>query len=54
MKCDGLHPIISGADYAATELDDLNNRTEREISQLEELGTQCARALRNLSVNRKE
>ncbi len=53
MKANGLHPIISGADLAANELDDLSNHTEREITQLEELATQCARALRNLSVNRK-
>ncbi len=53
MKANGLHPIISGADLAANELDDLSNHSEREITQLEELATQCARALRNLSVNRK-
>jgi hypothetical protein len=48
-----LHPIVSGAEFAARELDDLANRTEREITQLEELATQCSRALRNLSVNRE-
>jgi glutamine synthetase len=53
VKANGLHPIVSGAEFAARELDDLVNRTEREITQLEELATQCSRALRNLSVNRK-
>jgi uncharacterized tellurite resistance protein B-like protein len=48
-----LHPIVNGAEFAARELDDLANRTEREITQLEELATQCSRALRNLSVNRE-
>lgn len=28
-------------------------KTDKEITQLEELGTQCCRALRNLTVNRK-
>ena len=53
MKVNGLEPIIAGAQLSARELDDLSNRSEREISQLEELATQCSRALRNLSVNRK-
>jgi hypothetical protein len=53
VRVRGLEPIISGAQYAARELDDLSARSEREINQLEELATQCSRALRNLSVNRK-
>ncbi len=53
MKLNGLQPIVSGTELAAEELDDLSTRSEREISQLEELATQCSRALRNLSVNRK-
>ena len=53
VKLNGLQPIVSGTELAAEELDDLSTRSEREISQLEELATQCSRALRNLSVNRK-
>jgi hypothetical protein len=53
VKLGGVLPIVSGAEYAAECLQDGNSRTEKESIQLEELATQCCRALRNLSVNRK-
>lgn len=38
---------------AADGLDSIAGKHDKEIGLLEELATQCARALRNLSVNRK-
>eukprot|EP01033_Poteriospumella_lacustris_P003129 gene3129-2302_t len=47
----GVDPIVQGAELAADGLYNPGARTEKEITQLEELATQCCRALRNLSVN---
>jgi hypothetical protein len=47
-----VDPIVQGAELAADGLYNPGARTEKEITQLEELATQCCRALRNLSVNR--
>lgn len=54
VRVNGLQPIINGAAIAAESLNAYGtNKTDKELSQLEELATQCSRALRNLSVNRK-
>lgn len=53
VRLNGLEPIVGGAALAADGLDNLMGKTDKEISLLEELATQCARALRNLSVNGK-
>jgi hypothetical protein len=48
----GVEPIISGANLAADGLFcSFHGKSERELTQLEELATQCCRAMRNLSVN---
>lgn len=44
---------MAGAVVAAEGLELGDCKSDKELSLLEELGTQCARALRNLSVNRK-
>lgn len=52
VRVGGLDPICEGCAMAANGLSgSLATRHEREIQHLEELATQCARALRNLSVN---
>lgn len=53
VRMGGLDPIVEGCATAAAALTSpsLSSRNEREIGHLEELATQCARALRNLSVN---
>lgn len=51
VRCQGLDPIVMGMVLAADGLSNLDGKKEKEVSLLEELGTQCARALRNLSVN---
>lgn len=51
VNLNGLDPIVASTAQAALGLEDLDSRTDREITLLEELATQCARALRNLSVN---
>ena len=53
VQAHGLNPIVQGVTFAADELEDVSNKSDRELTQIEELATQCARALRNLSVNRK-
>jgi hypothetical protein len=50
VKCYGLEPIVQGLELGATELNE-SRLTPKEKLLLEELATQCARALRNLSVN---
>ena len=52
VKHHGLEPIVNGTMVAAEGLELSDGRSDKEIGLLEELGTQCARALRNLSVNR--
>jgi hypothetical protein len=48
----GVEPIISGAELAADQLlGGFHGRSDKELTQLEELATQCCRAMRNLSVN---
>jgi len=52
VKCAGLEPIVAGLSQSASELDNsVSGRSEKEKYLLEEQATQCARALRNLSVN---
>lgn len=54
VRVGGLDPICEGCALAANGLSSgASSRQERELLHLEELATQCARALRNLSVNRK-
>lgn len=53
VRCSGLDPIVLGLALAADGLDSIAGKHDKEIGLLEELATQCARALRNLSVNRK-
>lgn len=53
VRVNGLEPIVKGAALAADGLDSGSIRTDKELAQHEELATQCSRALRNLSVNRK-
>jgi len=53
VKCHGLEPIVNGTMMSAEGLELGDGRSDKEIGLLEELGTQCARALRNLSVNRE-
>lgn len=54
VRVQGLPPLIQGTALAAEGLtSDLSAKTDKEVLQLEELATQCCRALRNLSVNRK-
>lgn len=54
VRVNGLQPIINGAAIAAENLTGYGtNKTDKELTQLEELATQCSRALRNLSVNRE-
>ena len=54
VRCNGLDPIVAGTMVAAEGLELGDGKSDKELSLLEELGTQCARALRNLSVNRKQ
>ncbi len=51
----GIDPIVTGAEMAVDGLmtTAIHGKTEKEIIQLEELATQCCRAMRNLSVNRE-
>lgn len=44
---------MAGTMVAADGLELGDGKSDKELSLLEELGTQCARALRNLSVNRE-
>ena len=53
VRSHGLEPVVNGAAVAAEGLTMNDMKTDKEVALLEELGTQCARALRNLSVNRK-
>ena len=53
MRCNGLEPIVAGTVVAADGLELCDGKSDKEIALLEELATQCARALRNLSVNRE-
>jgi hypothetical protein len=53
VRCHGLDPIVGGSALAADGLMMNDMKSDKEVALLEELGTQCARALRNLSVNRK-
>ena len=48
VKCHGLEPIVNGTMMSAEGLELGDGRSDKEIGLLEELGTQCARALRNL------
>jgi hypothetical protein len=52
VRSGGLDPIVAGSSVAADGLMMNDMKTDKEVQLLEELGTQCARALRNLSVNR--
>jgi hypothetical protein len=52
VRSGGLDPIVAGSAVAADGLMMNDMKTDKEVQLLEELGTQCARALRNLSVNR--
>ena len=61
MQAGGLENIIDGVALVANSLTDsnlykaaeLDAKRQKELGNLEELGAQCARALRNLSVNGK-
>lgn len=60
VKAGGLAPITHGATLAAETLTlsgkfrtGTQDRSEKDIANLEELAAQCSRALRNLSVNSK-
>lgn len=44
---------MAGTMVAAEGLELGDSKSDKELALLEELGTQCARALRNLSVNCK-
>ena len=46
----GLEPIVTSMALAAEGLEG-SSRVDRDLNLLEELATQTARALRNLSVN---
>ena len=55
VREDGLEPIVRCAGLAAQGMEEGGGKTtltQRELDNLEELGAQCARSLRNLSVNR--
>ena len=51
----GLPPIVKGIQFCAEILGGENTKvsalSERDFSNLDELAAQCARALRNLSIN---
>ena len=49
----GLVPIVHGVSIAASTFDMDSKPVGGTIEQFEELAAQCARALRNLSVNGK-
>lgn len=53
----GLEPIVQCAAMSAQSMDPgakgAGASSTRELENLEELAAQCARSLRNLSVNRK-
>jgi hypothetical protein len=58
VRSGGLEPIIEGMAHAVTVLCDYTGtggdaKSSRDYANSEELAAQCARALRNLSVNRK-
>lgn len=50
VECGGLIPITDSLVMASNGLDRPQGKSERDIAMLEELATQTARALRNLSV----
>lgn len=55
MREGGLEPIVHCARLAAEGMEEAGGKTslsQRELDNLEELGAQCARSLRNLSANR--
>jgi hypothetical protein len=49
----GLAPIVEALELAALGLERPGGKSDRDLQLLEELATQSARALRNLSVHRK-
>jgi len=51
VRVGGVEPIVNGIATAAEGLTSNSARSDKELQQLEELATQCCRALRNLSVN---
>lgn len=60
VRLNGLEPIVQAAQQSANSLSEhlrnggsfpIDAKSNRDMSNLEELGAQCARALRNLSVN---
>lgn len=62
VRLHGLDPIVKAAQFAADTLINhvkaggsfpVDAKSNRDLANMEELGAQCARALRNLSVNRK-
>ena len=61
VQVGGLDHVVSGIALVANTLTGAgasayrggDAKRERELANIEELGAQCARALRNLSVNRK-
>lgn len=57
VRSGGLEPIIEGMAHAVSVLCDGgaagDAKGTRDYANAEELAAQCARALRNLSVNRK-
>lgn len=53
VESGGLQPIVDSLGVAANGLDRPGGKSERDLMLLEELATQTARSLRNLSVNGK-
>ena len=57
VRMGGLEPIVNGAALAAEVLtkaltkSPAESKKDRDLANIEELGAQCSRALRNLSVN---
>lgn len=54
VRLDGLDPIIQGITSASNSIDKILrsfNESKKHSANVEELGAQCCRALRNLSVN---
>ena len=58
----GLDPIVKAAELVSDTLRNhvnkggsfpIDSKSNRDMANMEELGAQCARALRNLSVNRE-
>jgi hypothetical protein len=53
VRLNGLDPIVGGLAHSADILHNDHSRDDKDIHLVEEQATQCARAIRNLSVNRK-